>query len=175
MKSKKVTRPKAEPPATLLRPLDPERLRWEMQSVQLAITRRAFELFEKRGREHGHDWEDWFQAESELLRPVSIASFESADRLSLRADVLGFGESELQVSIEPKRIAILGRKEVPTTRSKGGETELIDSYLDQVLRLIDLPTEVDPEGAVVELHAGLLKFELPKTAKRSSGCGPAAA
>ena len=28
--------------------------------------RRAYELFEDRGGEHGHDWEDWLQAEREL-------------------------------------------------------------------------------------------------------------
>ena len=67
MKSTKVSTSKAEPSAALLQPRDPEKLRWEMQPVQLAIARRAFELFEKRNREHGHDWEDWFQAESELL------------------------------------------------------------------------------------------------------------
>lgn len=32
----------------------------------LAIAQRAYELFERRGREHGHDWEDWFRAKSEL-------------------------------------------------------------------------------------------------------------
>jgi hypothetical protein len=30
------------------------------------IARRAYQLFEERGREPGHDWEDWFQAEREL-------------------------------------------------------------------------------------------------------------
>src|SRR5688572_14398932 len=30
------------------------------------IARRAYQLFEHRGSEHGHDWEDWFQAEREL-------------------------------------------------------------------------------------------------------------
>jgi len=30
------------------------------------IARRAYELFEQRGREHGRDWQDWFQAEREL-------------------------------------------------------------------------------------------------------------
>jgi hypothetical protein len=30
------------------------------------IARRAYQLFEQRGREHGHDWDDWFQAEREL-------------------------------------------------------------------------------------------------------------
>jgi hypothetical protein len=30
------------------------------------IAGRAYQLFEERGGEHGHDWEDWFQAEREL-------------------------------------------------------------------------------------------------------------
>ena len=31
------------------------------------IARRAYQLYEERGGEHGRDWEDWFQAECELL------------------------------------------------------------------------------------------------------------
>lgn len=38
---------------------------WEMEE-HLAIAQRAYELFESRCYEHGHDWEDWFRAESEL-------------------------------------------------------------------------------------------------------------
>ena len=43
-------------------------LNWEreMQQERLAIEVRAYELFETHGSEHGHDREDWFQAESEL-------------------------------------------------------------------------------------------------------------
>ncbi len=49
-------------------------LTWEMQQVweietqweHLAIAHRAYELFKMRGGEPGHDWEDWFRAESEL-------------------------------------------------------------------------------------------------------------
>ncbi len=165
MKSSKVSPSTAGPPATLLQPRDPEKMRWEMQGAQLAIARRAFELFEKRNREHGHDWEDWFEAESELLRPVSITTLDSVDRLSLRANVFGFGEQELSVSIEPKCIVILGKKEVTPTETTAGKIENIDWYPDQIMRVIDLPTEVDPEGAVVELQTGLLKFELPKVVK----------
>ena len=90
----------------LMQPTAPEVLRWDMQTAQLAIARRAYELFETRNREHGHDWEDWFQAESELLRPVSIAVSGSSRRLSIRANVLGFAANELKVSVESKRIVI---------------------------------------------------------------------
>lgn len=31
------------------------------------IRQRAFELFELRGRQDGHDFDDWLQAESEIL------------------------------------------------------------------------------------------------------------
>lgn len=37
-----------------------------MQQEHLAIAQRAYELFDMRGCEHGHDREDWFQAELEL-------------------------------------------------------------------------------------------------------------
>jgi hypothetical protein len=30
------------------------------------IARRAYELHERRGGRHGHDWDDWFEAEREL-------------------------------------------------------------------------------------------------------------
>ena len=31
-----------------------------------AIERRAYELYEERGREAGHEWDDWLQAEREV-------------------------------------------------------------------------------------------------------------
>ena len=39
-------------------------------AVEEDIARRAYELYEQRGGEDGHAWDDWFQAERELrLRP----------------------------------------------------------------------------------------------------------
>jgi hypothetical protein len=37
------------------------------------IARRAYELFIARGREHGHDIDDWLQAELELSKRRSVA------------------------------------------------------------------------------------------------------
>jgi HSP20 family molecular chaperone IbpA len=163
MKSKKNFHPKTEPVITLMPLCEPEAVRWDMQQIQLGVARRAYELFETRNREHGHDWEDWFQAESKLLRPVSIAVSEAAERFSIRANVLGFQVNELKVSIEPKRIVILGRKQ------SSGESEIppADFYPDMVLRMIDVSSEIDPARAAVELQSGILKFELPKVAQQA--------
>jgi HSP20 family protein len=176
MKSKRASQEQqSEPPTTLLNLRNVEDLHRDVQQVQLAIARRAYELFETRGREHGHDWEDWFRAESELLRPVSVSMSESDDRISVRANVLGFEENELKVSLEPRRITILGKKEMSTTETEGGKIEYIDWVPDQIRQLIDLATDVIPEGSVVELQAGLLKFELPKATRHEVEAAAAAA
>jgi DUF2934 family protein len=41
-----------------------------------AIARRAYQLFLERGGEHGHDVEDWLQAERELIEAARARSFE---------------------------------------------------------------------------------------------------
>ena len=175
MKSQKASpQQQPDPPATLLNRRDPEDLRCEMQEVQLAIARRAYELFESRGCERGHDWEDWFRAESELLRPVSSTMTESGDRISVRANVFGFEENELRVSIEPRCITILGKKDVIVTESEGGKLEYIDWNPEQIRKRIELATEVVPESSVVKLQAGVLKFELPTAAKKEFENAPAA-
>ena len=158
-------------PTTLLRPCAPEDLQWDMQQIQLAIARRAYELFEMRNREHGHDWEDWFQAESELLRPVSIAISETPERFSIRANVFGLSERELKVSVEPTRITIVGSKDLNAEAATKGTPA--DFCPDQILHLIALSSEVDPEGAVIELQSGVLRFELPRVVPRTKAVGVA--
>jgi hypothetical protein len=48
---------------------------------QEQIRRRAFELYEQRGREDGHDQKDWLQAESEVV----AASYSQAYRFVAKA------------------------------------------------------------------------------------------
>lgn len=170
MKSKKAShQQQPDPPAALLILCNPEDLRREMQQLQLAIARRAFELFEIRDCEHGHDLEDWLRAESEVLQPVSVSMSEFAGRINLRADVAGFDETELKVSIEPRRITILGQKEM-----KAEGIEPTSSHPRQILEVVDLATEVAPERAVVQLQGGVLKFELPTAASNEAETAPAA-
>ena len=37
--------------------------------LQEQIRRRAYELYEQRGRDDGHELDDWLQAESEVTQP----------------------------------------------------------------------------------------------------------
>ena len=42
--------------------------------LEEVIRHRAFELYEQRGREEGHDLEDWLQAESEFVQQKATAA-----------------------------------------------------------------------------------------------------
>ncbi|PYU88980.1 MAG: hypothetical protein DMG25_19385 [Acidobacteria bacterium] len=43
-----------------------------LQELHELIARRAYEIFESKGRAFGRDLESWLQAESELLHPVHV-------------------------------------------------------------------------------------------------------
>jgi hypothetical protein len=42
------------------------------------VERRAFELYEQRGGEHGHDWDDWLEAEREIRGAEAQSDSEPA-------------------------------------------------------------------------------------------------
>ena len=56
------------------------------------IARRAYELFEGRGRQDGFDFEDWLRAERESLLPISTVTSEYEDHLAVRVEAPGFNE-----------------------------------------------------------------------------------
>jgi HSP20 family protein len=169
MRSAKAVKLQTELPTIPICPVDPDTLQWIAQETQLEIARRAYELFEMRGGEHGHDWDDWFRAESEVLRPVSVAVTENQEQFSIRANVLDFDHNELKISIEPRRVTIFGKKKLGAMETEGGKLEHIDWYPDQILRTIELPSTVDPRRAVIGLRTGVLSFELPKKSTQAAG------
>jgi HSP20 family protein len=91
-------------------------VKWESLSERVnrvfdSVAKRAYELFDGNGRTFGHDLDDWFKAEMELLHPVHVHVAESAENLEVKAEVPGFNEKEIEVSVEPQRLTITGKRE----------------------------------------------------------------
>ncbi len=64
------------------------------------IAQRAFSLVQGNGRIHGHGLENWLK-ESEFLTPVPLELSETDTELTVRAEVPGFTEKELEIIVEP--------------------------------------------------------------------------
>lgn len=133
-----------------------------IQQTYNEIARRAFEIFDNNGR-RGNDLEDWFRAESELLHPVHLEIAESDANLTVQAEVPGFSTKELEINVEPRRLTIAGKHEAQE-ESKKGKTIYSERCAKEILRVIDLPAEVDSSKVSAILKDGILKMELPKAA-----------
>jgi HSP20 family protein len=130
-----------------------------------AITQKAFEIFERNGHQFGHDLDDWFKAEMDLLHPVHVQVAEAGDNVEVQAEVPGFNENEIEVSVEPGRLTIVGRRETNTRKEKKGKTIYAESCSNQILRIVDLPVSVDAGKATATLKNGVLQLTMPKAAK----------
>lgn len=138
-----------------------------MEEIQQQIARRSYELFEERSREDGHDEEDWLRAESELLTPVSIEMVETADELRVSAKVAGFTEEDIQVSVEPRRLTISGKKTQSTDPDGEGAGQAEYSSV-MFFRALDLPATVDTENVEAGLKDGVLEITLAKAVETES-------
>jgi HSP20 family protein len=134
-----------------------------IQQTYDAIARRAFEIFDATGRGHGNDWEHWFRAESELLHPVHLEVTESDDNLTVRAEVPGFSTKELEINVEPRKLTIAGKHEAQE-ESKKGKMIYSEWCANEILRVVDLPAEVDSSKVSATLKDGVLNIQLPKAA-----------
>jgi len=138
-----------------------------MEEIQQQIAHRAYELFEERGREDGHDNEDWLRAESELLSPVSTEIVDTGDQLRVSAEVAGFSEKDIEISAVPGRLFISGKKELSTDPKTEG-TQQAEHRLMMFFTALDLPANVDAQNVKATLKNGALKITLPKIAESES-------
>jgi HSP20 family protein len=150
-----------------IKPAKPEGILDWMNEIFDAISRRAFEIFESNGQMSGHEFEDWFKAESELLHPVHVHMTESNEAIDVEAEVPGFNEKEIEISVEPRRLTITGKRESKNEQKKG-KTVYSETCSDQVFRTVELPAEVETDKATATLKNGMLHLAMPKAAKARS-------
>jgi HSP20 family molecular chaperone IbpA len=139
-------------------------LRRKKDQIDKMISRRAYELFELRGRIPGHQREDWAQAESELVYPCCVQLEQSAEAITLRADLPGsFTEDQLRVSIETRQVMIEGEREISVICGHGNKahTTHLETRIQQIFRVYDLPMEVDPSRANTIVLGSTVEIWLP--------------
>jgi len=141
--------------------VEPEAIVNRMNELYDAIARRAFELFEGDGRMDGRELDHWFKAESEMLHPSHVQIRESDDALTVDAEVPGFNANDLRISLEPRRLIISGRRQ---TKNEDTKNHVVynECSSSELLRSIELPTEVNVSRATATLTDGVLELNVAK-------------
>ena len=140
---------------------DLESLPAKIQALNEAIACRAFEIFESHGLVHGRDAEDWIQAEAELFHPFHMELQETNEALQLRAEIPGFSEKDLELTVEPRCLTLTGKRET-VTENFSGKVLYRDSCASQIFRRIDLPAPIQADSVVATMRNGILDIWMPK-------------
>ena len=135
----------------------------KMNELTNRIAKRAYELFMFRGFANGHDLEDWFAAERELLQPTRLDIKDNEKEYLVTLDVPGFDPEDLNVQIQGSQVIVSGEqhKEAERTEDKG-KTVYSEKTAKQIYRTFQLPAPALADKAVATLHKGVLELKLPK-------------
>jgi HSP20 family protein len=164
----------AKVPAPAAKPAKPEPVFVEAEKMfeRLAqitkeTTQRAFEYFQKRGGEWGREFDDWFRAEAEILRPVPVEITDKGNMLYVNASVAGFKPDEIEISVKDNLLTISGTTE-KREQKKEENVVYTDFASNRFFRQLTLPTIVEADKVEAKLEDGLLRINLPKMAAQEA-------
>ena len=133
----------------------------DLDAITNEIAQRAFRFFSLRGT-NGRDLEDWFRAESELLKPVPVELSETGGSFCIKAEVPGFTTKELSVRADGNSIIIEGTKEEKKEEKDGKSVTYSEVSARRLFRRIELPSAMNPDGVAAQLTNGVLELTIPK-------------
>ena len=139
--------------------------------IQNMIARRAYELFEGHGSVHGHDIDDWIEAEIEVVRAYRHDLKESLETIVFEAELpCSFTPDQLKVSVEPRRLMVNGETELDVI-SGGDMPAHMEKRTQRIFEVEELPADVDPSRATAILKGDMLEIVMPRVAADNKSSG----
>jgi HSP20 family protein len=129
-----------------------------------AVQQRAFDLFEKRGREVGHELDDWFRAEHELLGRSTAELAEQDRSYQVQVALPGFEAGDIEVTATPTGLIVhaAAEKQNETEENSVLWTEFGSS---DVYRRFEVPIAINVDQVTAKLDNGILQINAPKVTK----------
>jgi HSP20 family molecular chaperone IbpA len=136
----------------------------EIEKCCETIRAKAWESFEKRGFELGHDLEDWFKAEREILGWPAAEMADKGEKYELQVTLPGFDAKEVEVTASPGEIILHAAAK---REDEGGKGNVVWSELgsNEVFRRFEMPKEIDVNKTAANLENGILTVTATKLAQ----------
>jgi len=129
-----------------------------------AVQHRAFDLFEKRGREVGHELDDWLRAEHELFGWPAAEFSEKDSSYQMQVALPGFEARDIEVTATPTELIVHAASE---RQNKGQENSVAWTEFgsNDVYRRFEVPIAVNVDQVTAKLDNGILNIDAPKVTK----------
>jgi HSP20 family protein len=92
---------------------------------------------------------------------VPVNAAESDGECTVRAEVPGFGDKDIEVTVEPLYLAISGGRETKENEQNGKMIHC-EWRAERFFRVVDLPQSVDTSKVSTTLSDGIVIVDLPK-------------
>ena len=140
------------------------------------VQRRAFDLFEGRGCELGHELEDWLKAEREVFGQCASEMVETEKENELQMALPGFDAKEVQVTASPSEIMVHAQTKAEK-KTENSNVVWTEFGSHDVYRRFEMPQHVKVENTTATLDKGILRIKVAKVtaAKEKPSVGVASA
>jgi HSP20 family molecular chaperone IbpA len=133
----------------------------QAQRMRDVIARRAYQIYQNRGSTPGQELRDWRRAESEVVKPLCCGFLIQDAKISLNTDASFFQEGEIEICVEPRRLAVCSRV-CARKKEMISRSDPLSGYADLVFHVLDLPVEVDPSQVTARFNGAILMIDLPR-------------
>jgi HSP20 family protein len=129
------------------------------------VRRRAFELFEGRGRGFGHDLEDWLKAEQEVLGSLAAEVAENDTEFQYQIALPGFDAKEVEVTASPSEIIVHAQTKAEKKSEKSNviQTEFSSN---EVFRRFETSQPINVENIKATMDKGNLRIMAAKASAK---------
>lgn len=126
-----------------------------------AIRRRAHALFVERGREFGHELDDWLAAEREVLGWPSAEVREDEGAYEVDVTLPGYAAADVELTATPSEIVLHA---IHHEEAEGSDENASwhTTQSNDVYRRLDFPRSIDANGVTATFDAGMLHVRVPK-------------
>jgi len=142
-----------------------------IRSFSERVRAKAFDLFEKNGRQEGHAVDHWLEAEQELMSVPRCEVNDTGSAVELRIDAPEFQAKQIEVSALPDTILIRAAASEEREETKGGVFHT-ESYDRSFFRRIQLSKPIDVNSVTAKLDKGVLNIAAKRRAEgKIAGAG----
>jgi HSP20 family protein len=134
----------------------------DVEELMTRIRDRAFELFSRRGHEHGHALDDWLAAEREICWAASELTEEDKE-YHMEVALAGFEPAEISVSATPRELIV--HAATKAEHAEKGKVAWSQFSSNDVYRRVEFDTEINVDKVTAKFKNGLLKIVAPKLAR----------
>ena len=128
----------------------------DLNQLHADISRRAYELFQKREDLWGGPLADWLNAERQMVWKPAIELRRKDNQFEILAATPGVDAKDLDVQITPEDMLIkadIHHKHAP----EEGAVQVCEFTGGQLFRSVHFPEKVDPDSAAAEYRNGMLR------------------